>query len=226
MKTISIPTFNRPALLAQCIAAIDAAKGNAEWTVVFSCEPHEETVKVAARWEHATYISRNAIRLGIWHNTFHAASVAMALVPSVNLYLEDDYLITPDTLTMVDQWKASGRPGVLCLRRWHESQLYNRPAVVAPAPHGLLGCGFAWRLEDWPLIRRAWFSPDEHGVYSMWDIGAAHFLNTARIAQWRPMVSRSNGIGTLGTHSRNGADQNLFGPAYAGTPVSEFTFVP
>lgn len=223
MKTISIPVNDRPKLLSKCLASIRACPTWREWRIVFSCEPpvREATEQLMIATPGAL-ISRNAVKLGCWENTFHAASVAMAMGSTINLYLEDDYLITPDALTLVDQWDESGHDGVLCLRRWHGDQQFDKPSTVSPANNGLFGCGFAWRSKLWPRIRSGWFYPG-----TMWDISIASYVWNTGILQWRPLVNRSNGIGLNGTHTlRGGADLNLFGPSYDGEPVTRFTFTP
>lgn len=169
-------------------------------------------------------VSINTWKRGCWINTFLAADLAMSLGSSLNLYLEDDYLITTDTLRMVDQWALTMNDGVLCLRRAHDRQDTNRPSDVAAERSGLFGCGFAWRAPVWPVIREAWFTRDFENEYRMWDHSIAEGLRD--VPQWRPMVNRSFGIGVNGTHSKNaGKDLNLFGPAYDGPPIKEFHFV-
>lgn len=223
MKTISIPVNDRPELLAKCLTSIRACPTWREWRIVFSCEPpvREATEQLMIATAGAL-ISRNAVKLGCWENTFHAASVAMAMGSTLNLYLEDDYLITPDTLTLVDQWDASRHDGILCLRRWHGDQQFDKAAIASPASNGLLGCGFAWRSDLWEEVRSGWFH-----LAQMWDISLAAHLADRHIHQWRPLVNRSHGIGINGTHTlHGGADLNLFGPAYSGEPITRFTFEP
>lgn len=147
----------------------------------------------------------------------------MALGSDLNLYLEDDYLLTPDALTMIDQWNTSDFGGVICLRRPDAAQHFPEN-IVTRLQSGLFGCGFAWRKDSWTGIRRAWFATDHDDRYTMWDLAVARQLRDT--IQWRPTVNRSYGIGHIGTHSRSGADQNLFGPAYTGEPVTKFVFTP
>lgn len=158
-------------------------------------------------------------------NTFLAADFAMGMGSDLNLYLEDDYLITPDSLVMVEQWACSNNPGVLCLRRPHSSQEPSAPDVVSPITSGLFGCGFAWRSEMWGMVRQGWFSEGVNG-YQMWDLSIDRFFKDMEIPQWRPMVNRSLGIGLIGTHPHGaGEDLHLFGPCYTGEPVKTFRFL-
>lgn len=223
MKTISIPVNDRPHFLAKCLASIRACPTWREWKIVFCCEP---PIKEATEQQLVTtpnaHICLNSTKLGCWANTFHAATVAMALGSELNLYLEDDYLITTDTLTMIDEWSKEKTEGVICLRRPHKEQKYEFPSVVEICRSGLFGCGFAWRSDMWPMIRMAWFEDCEVSPGHMWDISVAKALEFTD--QWRPAVSRSFGIGIQGTHSVNGLDHNLFGPAYSGEPVNKFIF--
>lgn len=219
MKTISIPVNNRPEHLKRVLDSIAAAEGHEEWLVVFSCEPG-----TAIPTFKSSLISVNMFKRGCWVNTFLAADLAMTFGSTLNLYLEDDYLLAPDALTLVSQWNVSGKIGVLCLRRAQDRQDVNRPADVSAERSGLFGCGFAWRGPVWACVREAWFGRDFENKYRMWDHSIAEGLRD--VPQWRPMVNRSFGIGLNGTHSKNaGKDLNLFGPAYDGPPVKEFHFV-
>ena len=218
MKTISIPVNDRPHLLREVLSSIRANSGWRDWRIVFSCEPPvKEVTEQLMIGIHDALTSRNAVKLGCWANTFHAASVAMELGSELNLYLEDDYLISKDALALVDQWSQAVNGGVLCLRRPHEKQDSFLPRIVTPYQSGLFGCGFAWTAQDWPIVRKQW-----NTVAPMWDIA----MEGLPLTQWRPLLNRSHGIGTTGTHSRNGDDLNLFGPAYEGEPVDKFIFLP
>jgi len=222
MKTISIPVHNRPGSLARVLASLQECPEWHEWKVVVSREPATSSLTDAFALALASlpdlYLSTNQKRLGCWDNTFRAASLAMSLAPTLNLYLEDDYLLSPDALTLIAQWDASGHDGVLCLRRPHAAQDASAPSLVSPLASGLFGCGFAWRACSWPAIATQWNAPAP-----MWDIA----MERLPLPQWRPLVNRSHGIGLIGTHSHgSSADLNLFGPAYAGAPVTLFTFTP
>lgn len=221
MKTISIPVNNRREHLISVVKNITDNDGFLDWKLVFSCEPNAD---VTFCRNVNGIISKNSQQRGCWVNTFLAADLAMTSGSTLNLYLEDDYLLSPDALTLVSQWNVSGKVGVLCLRRAHDRQDTNRPADVSAERSGLFGCGFAWRGPMWPCVREAWFGRDFENEYRMWDHSIAEGLRD--VPQWRPMVNRSFGIGVNGTHSKNaGKDLNLFGPAYDGPPVKEFHFV-
>lgn len=228
MKTISIPVNNRPDCLRAVLASIRACPTWRDWTIVFSCEPKQphETDQLLRTIPKAI-AANNPIKLGCWANTFAAAQLAMSAGSTINLYLEDDYLITPDTLTLVDQWSTSMCSGVLCLRRPHDSQDNSQISEVSPMTTGLFGCGFAWRSNLWNQVRSAWMARDRDGNYAMWDISICEDLRRNKVMQWRPLVNRSHGIGLHGTHTHgSGADLNLFGPAYDGEPINKFYFIP
>lgn len=224
MKTISIPTNDRLDLLAQVIGSIQAAKGSEQWTLIFSCEPVQKVCDYVSRINWAPiYFSRNVCQMGCWVNTFLAANLAMSLGSDLNLYIEDDILISPDTLTMVDEFAKTRFP-ILALRR-PEGTLSKDPVLVKGFQGGLFGDGFAWRKAQWPLVRSCWFQPDHTGNFVMWDWSVESQLKLKRVPQVRPCMNRSQNIGIVGTH-QHGYDPNRHSPRYMGTPVQQFHFMP
>lgn len=224
MKTISIPTNNRPDLLARCLESVLAADGFDNWTLVFSCEADVDVRAVLNKSPMSWHVHFNPVRYGCRLNTFLAAAFANAVGSDFNLYLEDDCVISRDALTLCDQFALSGKPGVLCLRRWHETQSQDAK-LVQLAPHGLLGNGFAYRREMFPLLQKYWFHDHPDATGFMWDWSVDWGMAQERVPQWRPMINRSRNIGLNGTHTQGGGnDLNHFGPCYGGEPVKEFRF--
>jgi hypothetical protein len=223
LKAICIPTNDRPDLLAQCLDSIRAANGNQNWTLVFSCEPNQAVAELISRigsW--SIHFNRNPAKLGCRLNTFLAAAFANALGAELVLYLEDDCVISKDALLMADAFSESGKRGLLCLRRWHDTQSNDSHAVRVDL-HGLLGGGMAYRPELFPILRKYWFYQDPSMGGEMWDWSVDWGLRRESISTWRPMINRSMSIGTIGTHSSSGLDLNLFGPCYEGCE-SQFVF--
>lgn len=222
MKTISIPTNDRLNLLECCLESIRAAIGVDEWTLVFNCEPNQPVCDYVSRISWApVYFNRNPVQMGCWVNTFLAANFAMSLGSDFNLYLEDDIIISRDALALTNQfWKTPYH--VLCLRR-PEKVITKEPDRVSAFKGGLLGDGFAWRKELWPVIRSLWFGRSHQG-FSMWDWSLEDGMKAANISQCRPCMNRSQNIGISGTHQR-GYDPNRHSPCYGGPPVANFRFV-
>lgn len=224
MKTISIPTCNRVDNLKRCLDSIRAAQGHGEWVLVFASEPNQDVAELIKRTTWVpTYQFCNLIKLGCRLNTFMANAYAMALGSEFNLYLEDDLIISEDALVLARQFMQSSSEGILCLRRWHDSQM-PRPEIVEPSPHGLLGNGFAYRKRMWPTLAKYWFYDSSRAGGKMWDWTVSLGLDDEGILQWRPMLNRSRSTGVFGTHTQNGLDLNHFGPLYTGNPVDHFTF--
>lgn len=224
MKTISIPTNDRLNHLRRVLDSVRVALSvNNGWTIVFSCEPVPSVCSAVSSVNWAPiYFQRNAVKMGCWSNTFRAADFAMAVGSTFNLYIEDDTVISPDTLALADQWRLSNRPGLLALRR-PEAALKSGVANVERLDGGLFGDGFAWRKEQWPIVRECWWTTSRHG-YSMWDWSMEDGLKARGIPQMRPCLNRSQNIGVLGTH-QNGFDPNRHSPCYSGPPVKDFQFL-
>lgn len=184
---------------------------------VFSCEPDDGVKAVIEKgsWKRG-FVYRNNAKMGCWMNTFLAAHCAMNLGSELNLYLEDDYELSRDALTLVEQWaeRDDSRTSVLCLRRPHATQEMEAQDVVRPYQCGLFGCGFAWRSELWPTIRQVWWKEAP-----MWDIA----MEELDVPHWRPLINRSHGFGVDGTHCHQNKDPNLIGPMFGGV-VTKFKF--
>ncbi len=223
MKTISIPVGGRSGMLARCLKSIGEAEGHEEWSLVFTCEPNSNHFSVPHC--EAAFCFTNNFRLGCRVNTFYAIACAHVLGSTFNLYLEDDVVISPDALLMADAFAASGKAGILCLRRWHNAQ-QSIPDEVTPANHGLLGDGFAYHRKDWLTIAKYWFDDRPGQGGQMWDWSVDAGLVREGVPCWRPWMNRSQNIGTQGTHTATGADLNHFGGCYLGEPVRAFKFTP
>lgn len=205
MKAIAIPTNDRPKLLQRCVASVQTAIGFSNW-MIFACPESEP-------------------KRGCRRNTHEACQHAIDCGSHWVLYLEDDVIISPDALILCDAFIDSGKPGILCLRRWHDSQTPNHD-LISPANHGLLGDGFLFPATLWPFLSEWWFRDEPAMGGKMWDWSVSYGLDKQGILQWRPLVNRSKNIGTHGTHSTDGGDLNHFGECYQGEPVKQFRFEP
>lgn len=224
MKTISIPTNDRPDYLRRVLSSISRADRCEDWVIAFSCEPNVEVRKFITSLSIPYYASFNSTRRGCWVNTFLAVDFAMSIGSDFNLYLEDDVVISPDALVLCDEFaRQLNHKDVLVLRRPHDAQT-DQIDRVTPVISGLFGDGFAFSREMWPAIRAGWFSDK----MAMWDWSVQEYLisRSLEIVQWRPCVNRSQNIGVQGTHTTHGTDPNHFSPCYSGTPVKEFRFEP
>lgn len=222
MKTISIPTNDRLDLLSQTLESLRAAEGISSWVLVFTSEPNSDIDRLLDSIDWAPcYRSRNPCKMGCWENTFRAASYAMALGSELNLYLEDDIIVSADALTLAEQFARTAIP-ILALRR-PEATLSQTPTLVKPFAGGLLGDGFAWRSALWPTLRSLWFALDAKGRFSMWDWSVEDGLKRLNLTQVRPCMNRSQNIGLVGTHQKS-FDPNRHSPCYSGPPVSRFIF--
>lgn len=220
MNTISIPTNDRLPLLQKCLAALRAAMGIERWTLCFSCEPCDGALALIKAIDWApVYVSCNTVKMGCWVNTFLAANFAMTVGSKLNLYVEDDIVVSPDALSLTEQFSAS-RYEVLALRR-PDTTVRPFPKEVARFQGGLFGDGFAWRSHTWLPIRAGWFAMAGKRGFSMWDWSMEYALSG--ITQARPLMHRSQNIGLQGTHQQ-GYDPNRHSPCYAGPPVDHFNF--
>lgn len=225
MNAIALPANNRPELLAQFLGSLSHCAGVEDWALVASCEPHATVIGLLEKFTACPVcVFRNAVQMGCRANTFLAALSAHRIGANFTLYVEDDLTLSRDALTLAGQFRRSGKPGVVALRRWAKTEDVSRPDDVTPACHGLLGDGFGWHRETWPLLQRFWFWFGDGVGGDMWDWSVSWGLDQHRVQQWRPLVQRSTNHGTNGTHSNQASDPNRCTPCYTGN-TPRFNFI-
>lgn len=231
MKTISIPTNDRPHYLQRILDSIRAQPEAAEYTLVFSCEPGcPEVHAMVGRISWApTFVSFNSVRRGPDLNPFLAVATAMAIGSEFNVYQEEDFMQAPDALKLANAFAASksqDQNSILVFRRAIEAP--ERPDIVGCSGRGdgLMGSGFCIRPEMFPLLQRCWFQPDPITGHNGWDWSLGGFAEFLRWRVWRPMVNRTQHIGVEGTNANPSNYHNppLSGPAFTGR-VEDFTFI-
>lgn len=220
MKTISIPVYNRPQYLRQCLDSIKSAEHSPDWMIVFSAEPGCEEVLGMIRaidWID-TKISINSFKRGIDVNTFLAADLAYQLGSTFNLYLEDDVVISKDALIMAEWFSYSPfavEQSVLCLRRTVEDLSKSKTLADSFGP---IAEGLGYDTKWWPKhLRSYWFAFDRRMMGFGWDWSVSFKLNEFKFKQYRPCINRSRNIGTIGTNTPpNWFVPERCSPEYAG----------
>jgi hypothetical protein len=228
MRTISIPVYNRPQYLRQCLDSIKAAEHDVDWVLVISAEPGvgPESDQVfnmihEIDWIE-TKISFNSFKRGIDVNTFLAADLAHQLGSTFNLYLEDDVVVGRDALIMAEWFSSSPfavEPSIMCLRRKVED--LSKPSTLAEQNEGPLAEGLGYDTKWWPKhFRGYWLGYDRRMVGFGWDWSLSWKLNEFKFKQYRPFVNRARNIGMIGTHTPpNWFDPERCSPEYAGKEV-------
>lgn len=122
--------------------------------------------------------------------------------------LEDDGVLSPDSLRLIDWWRASGDAGELpqptdryvafslSAHSWQRSNPDQvRPDGIIEMNH--LGCPFAYavRAEKWPFIKSNWCCKNYHPCGWSWSMTYAARLHKPAFRNLAPMLSRTRNIG-------------------------------
>lgn len=223
-----MPVNNRPGYLRETLDSLRRAKGIDGWKIIFSAEPGcPEVVDMVSKVDWArTTVSVNRDRLGIDANTQRAVDLAFEQRSELNLYLEDDYPVSEDTLLMCEQWDAhlgTFKRAVLGLRRCLDGN--GDVSLVARTTHcGLLGAGFCYHHSVYPLLKEWWFKHTPEAGGNGWDWHIEAMLVREKVPVWRPMVSRSQHIGARGTNTQAIPNPGLDSPRF-NECINQFRFL-
>jgi hypothetical protein len=138
----------------------------------------------------------NKTNKGIKHNTQDVMAYAYdELHADTVLYLEDDFILSPDVLDMWNWFlkQDTSNVGVMSLfNKWGggDKQLVHRSRAMT-------GWGFFSTAMSWNLyLKPAWINPDY-----MWDSSVARYIRTfAGIYNLFPDLSRTSNSGKNGVH--------------------------
>jgi GT2 family glycosyltransferase len=201
-KTVTVLGYDRPEYMRQCLQALANCRGVTNYEVVASIDGQGDALQVQCLGQKAIIQDRH---LGIDHHNFAAYSYAFDVLGSdLNVCLEDDVVVCPDALELVD-WYAED-----CAKEYFSLSIGNAIRAWGPDPYGRvveedLASGFC--TSAYCLPRRSWEAV--RGEWSCrlnsqegWDYS---FSYAAWKNGWRrglcPEVSRSRNIGRVGRHS-------------------------
>jgi hypothetical protein len=220
--------MERPALFK---TMLESLIGNAlgGWAIYVSIEPTPAAVDIVdisrsilanQRYE----IVVNDAVLGIQANPHRALTRAFAAGSELNLYLEEDFVISPDTTALASWYAENHKPSWLCLnllagpcgsRAYLSDPRFPEQLFLARTFNSI---GFATRREEWNrLIEPAWFggsTPPVAGGPSAnwqmrgtggwgWDWAVYGLLAGSReLFSVQPVLARATHTGRTGTWAR------------------------
>lgn len=207
LKTISITAYKRPEYLKQVLASIQANKFVDQYELFLGLEPgNNEIVDLVKSIDWIkTHIYVNDVVLGVRKNPHKLMNKVFLAGSIMNVYLEEDVIISPDALSMAN-WYLETQPenAWLSLNFLDYGSSTARPYVlIASKKFNALGfCVKSWAWRE--HFSRFWMSDDGtkrvYGEeYSGWDWAVtAHLKENAGLKTLTPMLSRSNHIGRNG----------------------------
>lgn len=205
-KTITIAAYNRPAHLKRLINSLARQVTPLHdyflvVTVDAGGDKFDEVLQVA---NSINFVNKAVIaqkeNVGINQNTYDSIHVAFEGMSSqYNLYLEDDLILAPDALALVD-WYIDKEPSfhdisALCLCNLRSesedpAQLFRSRRFAA--------WGFAMSYQRWRQVAEPVWLKGER----MWDNRVANYIRTRpnSLHNIFPEVSRAKNIGVDGSH--------------------------
>jgi hypothetical protein len=233
-KTITITAMNRPALLQALLHSLVRNELDG-WKIFVAIEPSSTAAELVSICEstlagQSHEITVNEVTLGIRVNPHRVLSRAFATGSALDLYLEEDLLVSPDATAMALWYAENHKPAWLCLN------LLAGPCGSAAMlsdprfPNQLFlartfnSLGFVVRREEWcDLMEPNWFGgglPELAGglaanwrtSFAGWDWSIYGLLATRKdLFSVQPVFARTTHRGATGTHSTPAFHDNVFG---------------
>ena len=238
MKTISLLACKRPHYLQQTLAAL-RKNDLTGWQIIATVDGDPENEPVIALIKAIDWIPVqlyvNKFKLGIDRASFNAVRRAFDYGAELNVYLEEDTLLSPDTLSMV-QWLfqrdvVNDNPSV-GVAFYREAVLYTNEfshLIIdnSRKSDGGFGQGFACSYEQWnSFYSRYWLYFENHHGGAGWDWSISHAATDLKRKVWRPNIPRSKHIGLIGLNT-NATPETCpagTGPFYQG-PIVDYILI-
>jgi hypothetical protein len=238
LRTITITAYRRPHLLQAMLQTL-TANDLTGWRLLLGIEPSpfadENLNVIAKKLQGCDYEATvNDTVLGIKQNPFRLLERAFAGGSELNLYLEEDLLLSPDTTDLALWYQANHRPEWLCLNLLSggcaSAGLISNPdhPDLLFAGHAFNSLGFSVRRTEWErYMRQAWidepariaqFDGEPTGGWD-WSIFTM-LMNDRHLRALQPVLARSTHNGRLaGKYCTPQFHDAAFGglPIYDGT---------
>lgn len=211
LKTITITAYNRPEYLRQALDALSSCRRVGEYVIFAVVDPSDRQFEVQAELERfcegrLAHVVLNKRRLGCDYNNFFAYQLAFGAGSQFNFAVEDDIIVSPDSLEMAE-WAWS---------RWPPQALgfclFNRnlPGLPKPNPFEVarnnLFNAWGWACPvkvfrryvepNWMCHQRWW-----KGDAQVWDRSMTQIALDYQMFFIRPDLSRVRNIGADGDHT-------------------------
>lgn len=198
MKTITITTHNRPQYLRKVIECLRIAISHTDtdYHLVAGVEPGcEDSLSQIESIDfiHTTII-KNEKKLGVRNNPHNLLKYVFETMNSdMNVYMEDDVIISPDALQMAD-WFFTQDTEYFSLQYFNRTR--NNPNnltdLIEINPIEFSALSFVLKRKNWDNLKSMWYLHKKG-----WDYSVCNNLDKKMIT---PSFSRSNHIGRVGTY--------------------------
>jgi hypothetical protein len=212
MKTITITVHNRPQYFKKLLQGL--IKNNLDgWDIVVGLEPapkRPEQLALIEKYIPQASVIFNKEKLGVTHNPYNVLSYVFEKLNSkINIYLEEDIIISPDVCQLAD-WYYNLGDDSMCFtllnlgRREvdeinsnepHSCVFYgNKKMTMTGGGSGFSSLGFFLKKEQW----ETYFKPNWYNHVSGWDCSVFPISQRPENRILVPYKTRSDHIGEYG----------------------------
>ena len=223
LKTISLACNERPKILKQALDSLKNQTVNLkDYELYINCEPGNK--KVIKLIENIDFIKTDIIindkKLGINGNTY--APIKRAFGNSdFNLYWEDDIVLCPDALSIMEWYTTIDLKNIstlLLCNLWDKSK-FDENLVYKSRRF----CGWGFVVSRYQFER--YFEPVWFRGPGCWDSSSARYIRTFdKIYNIVPQLSRSTNIGVIGTNMSIGNWKRFMGGHRFNTNRKSFNY--
>jgi|15BtaG_2_1085339.scaffolds.fasta_scaffold40334_2 hypothetical protein len=210
MKTITVVAYNRPKYFVQCLEHLKTCDLTG-WDLTISIDgaatqdQEQKTIECLnlandfVSSGHAARVLHQDKNYGVnWHNK-RVMDEAYQRGSDINLHVEDDILLSPDALQLVDWYsKFSTKEEylflLLCSKKKKDTEAWN---LMVGECKRFMPWGFAYTRKNWEEnIETSWMI-DPNG----WDVTLNEYLVIGQnYKTLQPYLSRINNIGKIGVY--------------------------
>ena len=212
-KTISYAVYNRPDYLE---LSLDHLIKNdlRDWEILFSIDPSTETDRIVKIIEKKLekfdnyLININEKRLGVRLNTYISLYYVFKCRSDINIYLEDDIIVSPDITRIADWYSTIEKKDIICLNllygscggQNHKSDTNENIFYKTKEFNSL---GYILTSEQWETYFKDYWFDYSHGAVDKngnliggWDWAILfHHIKNKGLYTLQPDCARSNHIG-------------------------------
>jgi hypothetical protein len=228
--TITVTGKDRPGLFRDMLASL-RANDLAGWRIVIAIDGDrvQEFAEIARTELHGIdyELSGNGTVLGIRLNPFRLLSRVFAEGSVLNLYLEEDFLVSPDATRLALWYHRHHRLGWACLNMVSgpcgSAGLLSNPAYpdVLFEARTFNSLGFVVRRAEWfAVFKPVWMEPDRPPAgravaawrtHWGWDWSVYGAIADGDLVALQPALARVTHTGAKGTFTKPGFQERAFG---------------
>lgn len=214
IKTITIPVNNRPNYLKKTLLSIVKNDLNG-WKIFFCIEPSKYSnimvnlIKEIIADRTSYQIKINVKKKGIEKNTYASLYTAFRAGSKLNIYLEDDIVISPDVPRLADWYCKQNHKSIMCL-----NLLYGACGginhISKDFPEYIIktkqfnSCGFILSDKQWLTYFKPYWFDYSHGFTNKdrnpmlgwdWAVFKHNLKEDKNLFVLQPLLARANHIG-------------------------------